>query len=199
MSAEAARPRGRPAAASRDDVLEAARRRYLACERVDVQAIAAELGLGRATIYRWFGSRDALIGHVLTTEMLEVLRIARERSDARGARGLLETLDRANRVLSASPPLRSFLEDGRDAALRTVTSSGGAVQPRTVAAVAALIEEEARAGHYEPPTDPETMAYAMVRIGEAFVYDDAVAGIRGETARLRTVLAALLGLPADER
>ena len=37
--------RGRPAAASRDDVLAAALHRYLRGRRVDLQAIAAELGL----------------------------------------------------------------------------------------------------------------------------------------------------------
>jgi AcrR family transcriptional regulator len=31
---------------------------YLHGRRIDVQAIAAQLGLGRATIYRWFGSRE---------------------------------------------------------------------------------------------------------------------------------------------
>jgi hypothetical protein len=40
--------RGRPAAATREDVLEAAMHRYLRGRRVDVQAIANELGLGRA-------------------------------------------------------------------------------------------------------------------------------------------------------
>ena len=50
--------RGRRPAASRDDVLAAALHRYLRGRRIDVQAIAAELGLGRTTIYRWFGSRD---------------------------------------------------------------------------------------------------------------------------------------------
>src|SRR5689334_23457734 len=64
-AAASARPRGRPAAASRNDVLKLATRRYLHGERIDVQAIAAELGLGRATIYRWFGTREELIGEVL--------------------------------------------------------------------------------------------------------------------------------------
>jgi AcrR family transcriptional regulator len=42
-------------------------RRYLRGERIDVQAVAAELSLGRTTIYRWFGSRENLIGEVLVT------------------------------------------------------------------------------------------------------------------------------------
>ena len=36
--------------ASRVDVLAAARRRYVEGERVDMRAIAAELGVGRATL-----------------------------------------------------------------------------------------------------------------------------------------------------
>jgi AcrR family transcriptional regulator len=54
--------RGRSAAASREDVIAAAMHRYLRGQRVDVQAIAAELKIGRATVYRWFGSREALLG-----------------------------------------------------------------------------------------------------------------------------------------
>jgi len=53
--ASRAQPRGRPASASREDVLVLAARRYLRGRRVDVQAIAGELGLGRTMIYRWFG------------------------------------------------------------------------------------------------------------------------------------------------
>src|SRR5256885_1556822 len=60
-----AQPRGRPASATREDVLALAMHRYLRGQRVDVQAIAGELGLGRTTIYRWFGSRDELLGEVL--------------------------------------------------------------------------------------------------------------------------------------
>jgi hypothetical protein len=51
MSAPAASPRrGRPPAASREDVLDAAMGRYLRGLRIDVQALAAELGGGRAPL-----------------------------------------------------------------------------------------------------------------------------------------------------
>ena len=65
LSTPLPRSSGRPANASREDVLALAMHRYLRGERIDVQAIAAQLGLGRTTIYRWFGSRDGLIGQVL--------------------------------------------------------------------------------------------------------------------------------------
>src|SRR2546429_6927869 len=125
--------RGRPAAASRDKVLDAAMERYLRGRRIDVQAIAAELGLGRATIYRWFGSREELIGEVLYRAAAPLLEDARARATGRGGAALLDTFDRFNRALADAPALRRFVEAEREAALRIITSGAGALQPRIVA------------------------------------------------------------------
>jgi AcrR family transcriptional regulator len=186
--------RGRPAAASREDVLAAAMRRYLRGERIDVQAIAAELGLGRTTIYRWFGSREGLIGEVLNGAADSLLDVSCAQARGRGGRKLLDTFDRFNRSLADAPALRQFVEQERDAALKIITSSGGVVQPHIVARIAALIEAEVRAGAYEPSVDPATLAYAIVRLAEAFLFNDAAAGMRGDVDRLRDVEAAILGV-----
>ena len=193
---EATRARGRPAAASREDVLDAGLYRYLRGRRVDVQAIAAELGVGRATIYRWFGSREKLIGEVIIRATEPVLAEARSGLKGKGGPGLLDTFDRFNRALADAPALRAFVEQERDAALRIIASGGGLVQPRMVELIAGLIEEEVEAGTYEPPVEPSTLGYAIVRLAEAFLFNDAVAGIRGDVDRLREVEAALLGVPA---
>ena len=107
--------RGRPAAASREDVLAAASRRYLRGERVDVQSIAAELGVGRTTIYRWFGTREELIGEVLPQVTKPLLEQARAEARGRGAHKLVDTFDRFNRSLVAAPALRQFVERERAA------------------------------------------------------------------------------------
>jgi AcrR family transcriptional regulator len=185
--------RGRPAGASREQVLEAALYRYLRGRRVDVRAIAAELGLGRTTIYRWFGSREGLLGEVLVRAADPLLDDARRRARGRGAQALLDTFDRVNRGLADAPALRQFLEQERDA-LRILTSSGGVVQPHMVRKVAGWIEDEVRAGAYTPPVEPSTLAYAIVRLAEAFLYNDAVAGIRGDVDRLHEVEAVILGV-----
>jgi AcrR family transcriptional regulator len=188
------RPGGGRAAASRADVVACARRHYLDGERVDMRAIATELGLGRATLYRWFGSREALLGEVIAREAEEYFARVRARVKGRGATALLETFNQINRGLVRAPALRRFLEQERGAALRMLTSSAGRVQPASVAAIASLIEDEVRAGAYDPPADPETLAYAVVRLAEAFIYNDALAGIRGDVDSLRQVQAALLGV-----
>jgi hypothetical protein len=104
-------------------------------------------------------------------------------------------LDRINRTLTRSRALRTLLEQERDSAMRLLTSSGGPVQPRAVACVQAMIDEEVVAGRYEPTADTGTLAYAVVRLCEAFLYNDAAIGIRGDHERLREVQAALLGIP----
>ena len=194
MAEATARPRGRPAAASRDDVLAAATEQFRAGDRIDLRAIASALGLGRATVYRWFGSRAELIGEVFGVELDTLIADARARAVGSGAEALLDTFDRMNRALATAAPMRRFLEIERDAGLRLLTSSAGPVQPRAVAAIAGLIEAEVRAGAYRPAIDTGTLAYAIVRLFEAFVYNDAAVGIRGDIDRLREVEAALLGL-----
>jgi AcrR family transcriptional regulator len=180
-------------------VLRAAMRQYLSGERVDVQAIAAGLGLGRTTVYRWFGSREQLIGAVLLRAALPLLDTAHAKARGRGGPMLLETFDRFNRRLAESSSLRHFLEQERETALRIMTGGDGPVQPRIVAAIEELIRNEARDGHYEPPVEPSTLAYAIVRLAEAFLFNDVAAGIRGDVDRLREVEAALLGVTASGR
>lgn len=170
------------------------RGQYLSGQRVDLTVVARELGLGRATIYRWFGSREALISEAVFQEFEELLARKRRAVSGRGAAWLLEVLDGINRALSRSTALRRLLEQERQVGLRLLTSSGGGVQPRVVACVKALIDEQVRLGAYEPSASAETLAYALVRLMEAFLYNDAAAGIRGDHERMREVQAALLGV-----
>jgi hypothetical protein len=62
-----------------------------------------------------------------------------------------------------------------------------------VARVTGIVEDEVRAGRYEPPVEPATLGFAIVRLAEAFLYNDAE-GLRGDVDRLREVEAALLGV-----
>ncbi len=195
MSAATHNRRGRPATASPDDVLGAATAQYLAGQRLDLTELAKSLGMSRATIYRWFGSRESLLGEVVARQ-LELL-VARRRATMRehGARGLLEVFDRINRDLARSRPLRRLLQLEPSGGMRLLTSTGGIVQPRAVACVEQLIIDEVQAGRYDAPADPSTLAYAVVRLAEAFLYNDASSDIRGDYRRLRDVQAALLGVP----
>lgn len=185
-------PRGRPAAATRDAVVAAALRRYVRGERVDVRAVATELGLSRNTIHNWFGGREQLIGEVVLEAALPLLARCREKAGGAGGPALIETFDRYNRALSAAPALQAFVEHEREVAMRILTSRSGVVEPAMVAAIAALIEREVAAGAYEPPIEPDLLAYAIVRLAETFLFNEHSMAAPGELDRLRAVEAALL-------
>jgi AcrR family transcriptional regulator len=184
---------GGPAAATREAALALATERFLAGERVDVQAVARELGLARETMHGWFHTREVLLGELLAALAEERLAAIRAQTGGGGAWALLETFDGFNRELTATKGMRFLLAQEQECALRILTSSAGIVQPRVVAAIEALILEEMQAGRYTPAVAPSALAYAIVRLAEAFLYDDAIARMREDTERLREIEAALLG------
>jgi hypothetical protein len=97
------------------------------------------------------------------------------------------------RDVNEQPAFRRLLDSEREAALRILTSSGGVVQPAWVARTEALLVAEIAAGRFVPAVDPPTLSYTIVRLTEAFLYNDAAAGLRGDADRLSLVLAVLLG------
>src|SRR5215831_11918665 len=80
LSGRAAAPRSSPL-----DALKLARGRWLKGERIDMGALAAELGISRATLYTWVGSKERLIGEVLWSFAEEGLRQSRAAAKGSGA------------------------------------------------------------------------------------------------------------------
>jgi AcrR family transcriptional regulator len=187
------RSRGRPSSATKEQFLEATTQRFLAGERVEIQSICAELGLSRATVHRWFGSRDHVLGEVMVGLVVPLFRQIEQVTHGTGGERLVEVFERQLRALAADRAFRRFLEHERDAAQRILTASDGVVEPRVVDLIRAMIEEEVGRG-YAPPADPDVVAYAIVRIAESFLYTDTSKGFRGDFGRLRDVYAALLGV-----
>lgn len=189
-----ARSPGRPASATREQVIALTRRAFLAGERVDVQSIAAELGLSRASVYRWFGSREGLLGAMLVQEYQQMIAKADAKCRVRGARRIVEVLDRVARWEAMNEPFRLYFANEPRSGLRILTASHGPVQPHAVTAVAELLERVEREDGFHPLLERDLLAYTLVRIGEAFLYTDTAAGIRNDVDRLREVYSVLLGV-----
>jgi len=183
------------AGATREEVLACVTEEFLACHLIDVQAIAAECGIGRATLYRWFGSRDRLIGEAMLGVVSQRIADAREQVGGHGAKALLDTLDLVYRGLSAAPHVRYFIDQDRATALPLMTSSSGALHPRMVEITKGLIDAEVEGGHYEPPTDSATLAYVLVRLTEGLLFNYAEDDMPKDLERTREVIAVLLGVP----
>jgi hypothetical protein len=187
--AELTLTRATPAAA-----FHAARQMYLRGQRLDMQALAAELQVSRATLYRWTGDREQLLSDVLWSLSNDIFERAKaDHPRHTGAKRLLAIFGQHVGALVHAEPLHIFLHQETHAALRILTSEEGGVQPRTVRALAELYREEQEAGAFTPRTDVNTLAYAVVRVTEGFIYNDAIVSLRpAELERAAAIVSLLL-------
>jgi AcrR family transcriptional regulator len=171
LSAQPEPPRPAPL-----DALHLARRLWLAGERLDMGALARELGVSRATLYTWVGSKERLLGEVLWSFAEDGLAQATSAAIGRGADYVVGVFERFVRLNAEFKPLRRFLAQDPELALRLLTSKHGPVQARMIAAARELLAEQVQAGELTPALDVDTLAYLIIRIAESFIYSDAITG-----------------------
>jgi AcrR family transcriptional regulator len=167
------------------DAFLAARRRFLAGERVDMTALAAQLGVNRVTLYRWVGSREQLMVEVvwsLARRTLDDLE-AKHRRPIRPRRAVA-ILTGFLEATIAHPGMQRWLAEEGESAMRLLTRHETDFQPRLIAAVEALID----------PADPDRheVAYALVRVIESYTYLDLITGETPDAGRARPIFARLL-------
>ncbi len=187
-------PRSAQGRATPAGAFYAARGRYLTGERIDMRALATQLGVSRPTLYRWTGGREQLLSDVLFSFSDESFqRAARRTAHLSGPERLIASFREHVEALVSARPLQVFLQQETQAALRVLTSRNSTVQIRTVASLAELYREEQCAGTFTPPTDVDTLAYAVVKVTEAFIYNDAIVSVEPEVDRAAAIVALLLG------
>ena len=174
------------------DALDLARRHWLAGDRIDMGALAKELGVSRATLYSWVGSKERLLGEVIWSFAEAGVRQARERATGDGADYIVDVVDRFTRLNATFEPLRRFIGSDPELALRLLTSKDGPVQERMIAVARELLEEQIEAGRLKPALDIETLSYLMVRVSESFLYSDLITGSEPDTEKGVEVVRLLL-------
>ncbi len=119
------------------DALRLARRTILDGRRLDMQALAAELGVNRVTLYRWVGSRDDLLVEVLWSmtrwRFNEIWAGLSDQPGPAGAGGAA-AMDRDHRRVPRHPGVPVRRERTRDAAahpgLRRIPAPAARADPR---------------------------------------------------------------------
>ena len=187
--------RANPPAATPGDLHELARERFVKGERLEIQTLAEELGISRATAYRWAVNAEQLAGQVLVSLFRENFDHAVRRARGWGAARVVDAMAVGMRAITRSKAYRAFLERDPPRALRIVASKEGPVQRQTIALHQALLEEEVAAGRLELPVDAHTMAYALVRIAESFLYADLIAGEEPDLDKAAEILKLMLRPP----
>jgi AcrR family transcriptional regulator len=165
---------------SREHVLALARELFLRGERIDMAALAAQMGIGRTTLYRWVGDRDQLLGDVLAGLADETARRVADQADGIGLDRALGTIRRFMEVTSSFPPLAEFAQREPGAALRILLAEDSAV----TAQLRRFFRVTLDAYLPPPPADDElvevvtqlatALEWAPVAIGEQPAIDRAI-------------------------
>ncbi|WNV86317.1 QsdR family transcriptional regulator [Umezawaea sp. Da 62-37] len=172
------------------DAFTAARRRFAAGERIDMQGLADELGVNRVTLYRWVGSREQLITEVLwaaTRKSFDTYR-AEPVEGPRTAAALTAFV----RDVNEHPGMRQLLRDEPAFALGLLTSTSGEYQQRYLGLIRELIEEDRAAGLVSSEIPLDDLAYTAARITESYIHTRVLIGEQPDARRAEVVLRVLL-------
>jgi hypothetical protein len=163
-------------------------------EAVELATLAERLSVPAERLDDWCGDRESLLGEVIATFSTELmLRAKQEHSDLRGTAKVLTVYEQFACAVANFRPLHLLLQADPQATLRLLTSSSGHVHPAAVSQMhALLIEEHARGALRTPEGELRNLAYAIVRLAEAFLYNDAMLATEPQVQRTTRVVARLL-------
>ena len=175
------------------DLHRMARKYFMHAKRIELQKLAHELGISRATAYRWAGSADQLAGEVLASLANDTFqRLLQTSQDKKGHERVLEVLNKGMHYAHNFPALRRFLKRNPETGLKIVASKDGQVQAATINNIQELLEEEMAAGNLTLTVEPAVMAYALTRMIESFLYADVITGSEPDLDNAAKILELML-------
>ena len=157
-----------------------ARRWWLEGRRLNLSLLAEELGVGRATLMRWVGNKDLLMGEILWSEYKRLYDEAIERAQSdpklKGIDFLAQIYTDINVALINARPMHDFMRAEPQWGLQLLTSNVSGLQSRLIETWRKLFEEQIQAGTIKPEMDADSLAYFIIRIGEGAIYCDLICG-----------------------
>jgi AcrR family transcriptional regulator len=184
-----------PGAARKPTALDAfrlARRRFQAAQRLDMSALADELGVNRVTLYRWVGSRNQLLVEVIWSLAERTLDDVDASVRAKGAERIVRIVTRFLDAVITNEGMRRWLADEGELAMRLLTRHDTGFQPRLIERMNRLLDEETEAGRLDLPADLHEVAYVIVRVIESYTYLDLITGEDPDARRAEPILRLLL-------
>ncbi|MGK2954802.1 MAG: QsdR family transcriptional regulator [Solirubrobacterales bacterium] len=188
-SAEGSRPSATFRRPTREDAISLARERFLAGDRVEMRALATELQIARATLYRWVGEREQLLDIVFSGLVDEWFAEVEPQAKGTGQARLLDVIRRFLEFAAASQPLSDFA--GREPALtmKLLLDREGLVAGRSKAAIRRLLKEEV------PESDvPDNIIEAIDMTAVSLVWANIAIGREPDIEGAVTLSETLLGV-----
>jgi hypothetical protein len=159
-----------------DTIVAGARRHFLRRATLDMDRLASELAISRATLYRAVDSRDRLLGDVLWSLAEHTYAQARRGVSGRGVDAIIEISHEFTESVMTAAPFRRFLEMEPQTALRVLLTPAGGVHARAVALHREIFTEAFEGREQELRGDLDSLAYLYVRLRESILYADIMSG-----------------------
>ena len=153
-----------------DRIVSTAARWIYEGRRLDMQGLADELGVSRVTLFRRVGSREELVSQALW-------RL---------------TERHINAMVAGSQGLRRLLDDEPALTMRVLTDPRGRVQSGIVALNEELLRRDMAEFGLVTIIEPSALAYALVRLGESFLYADVLAARKPDVATANRLQQAII-------
>jgi len=167
---------------------------FMAKERIDMSAMARQLDINRATLYRWVGSREQFLVEMIwhmTSASLD--RLDRE-CDSTGPDRIIDVTIEFSEEVIGNPGMKHWLATEGEAAMSLLTRAGSGYQPRLIAWVEDSIERQLAAGNMDLPegVEPYELAYVIERVMGGYIYLDLITGEEPDARRAEPLLRMLL-------
>jgi AcrR family transcriptional regulator len=177
----------------RTELFAAAEACYEVGDPIEIAKLAADLGVSRASAYRWMGGNDRLLAEVLRVRNRRRFATLSEGYRGRvGRERVLSVLSDYVRASAESPSFRRLIKQQPVKVLEITTSPNYPNQRDLISLVQNLLDEESNRGFLALAIDSHTLAFSIVRLIEAFLFGDIVAGENPDLAKLDMILRLLV-------
>jgi AcrR family transcriptional regulator len=166
---------------------------FLEGRRLDISALADEVGVSRVTMHRWVGTRDDLLTEVMWHLTSRTIDHLQAEVDADGISPRTpDLLGRYVDAVSRTTGVQRLQREEPEAFVRLCTTGASTFQQRIVARVAELLAADRAAGHITVELEIEELAFATVRLLEAYAHAPSLTGKAADPVLATRVLRAFL-------
>jgi AcrR family transcriptional regulator len=161
--------------------------------KLDLVLLSDELGVGRATLYRWVGDKERLLADVMWDYASSLYENVLPKAKGKGKALLQDGIRLFMEGLATYKPLRLLLANDNELAMRILTRrQGTGVQERAVNLITQSVLGLEMNGEYCPKMPANLLAYSVVRIIEGFIYSDISSGLEPDLEGAELVISHLL-------
>lgn len=183
-----------PSDHERRRAIDAAASMYLAEQPLDMSLLAEHLGIGRATLYRWVGNRDALLSTVLAEATERTYRKAMSQAIGQGADYILDVFGRVMHAVESSTELRALIKREPILFIK-LAMTPGSIESIAASIAADILQTQVDAGHITTALSPQVLGGALVRICDVHLYAPLLGHEKAEIETALDLIALLLGVP----